>query len=239
MTTSSSEGAHRIQTVRATGSSIALSRASAARSVRRSASSMMMTRHGPDRRPMRRQRREVAGLLDLDRQPLGGDDVDVGVGAVDGGAALEALAAAAAGALEGGGEGPGRHGATRARRAGEQPGVGHGAGVGGRALEGRDRRLLADDVAPDGHGSTTRASRRRFDDLGVDLAPGLGAVDDEVALGVALRHRQVVRADGLVEGVLLRLEPVVHLAATAAALLGADVDDDGEVGDEVLERPTC
>ena len=48
-----------------------------------------------DRRAVGRERDEVAGLLDLDRQPLGRDDVDVGVGAVERGAALAALAAAA------------------------------------------------------------------------------------------------------------------------------------------------
>ena len=45
--TSSSEGAHRIQTVPGTGSSSALSNASAARSDNRSASSMMITRQRP------------------------------------------------------------------------------------------------------------------------------------------------------------------------------------------------
>ena len=52
----------------------ALSRASAARSVRRSASSMMMTRHGPTEGRSADMRGQLAGLLDLDRQPLGGDD---------------------------------------------------------------------------------------------------------------------------------------------------------------------
>ena len=47
MMTSSSDGAQSIHTVRGVGSSRALSSASAARSVSRSASSMMMTRQGP------------------------------------------------------------------------------------------------------------------------------------------------------------------------------------------------
>ena len=118
MTTSSSEGAQRIQTVRGTGSSIALSRASAARSVRRSASSTMMTRHGPTEGRSADIGSQLAGLLDLDRQPLGGDDVDVGVGAVDRGAALAALAAAAAGDTPARRRrrGPPRSGRTRADR---------------------------------------------------------------------------------------------------------------------------
>ena len=48
-----------------------------------------------------------------------------------------------------------------------------------------------------------------------------GAVDDEVALGVARRHREEVLADRVVEGVGLGLEPVVDVAASAPALLGA------------------
>ena len=79
----------------------------------------------PDRGAVGRERDEVAGLLDLDRQPLGGDDVDVGVGAAERRAALAALAAAAVGAEQRRGEGPGGDRAARPGRPGEQPRVGH------------------------------------------------------------------------------------------------------------------
>ena len=58
---------------------------------------------------------ERAGLGDLDRQALGGDDLDVGVAAVEGGAALAALPAAAVGALQRRGERAGRRRAAGAR----------------------------------------------------------------------------------------------------------------------------
>ena len=91
MMTSSSEGAHRIHTVRATGSSSALSSASAARSVSRSASSMMITRHGrPTAGAPPGPTRSRACSTRIDR-PSVARTVDVGVGAVDRGAALAAL----------------------------------------------------------------------------------------------------------------------------------------------------
>ena len=54
---------------------------------------MMMMRQRPTDGPQRGLLHERARLRDLDRQPLGGDDLDVGVGAVERGAALDALAA--------------------------------------------------------------------------------------------------------------------------------------------------
>ena len=65
----------------------------------------------------------------------------------------------------------------------------------------------------------------------------LRAVDDEVALGVARAMARKCCADRLVEGVLLGLEPVVDVTAPAATLGGADVDDHGQVGHEVVDRP--
>ena len=82
-----------------------------------------------DRGAVGRERDEVAGLRDRDRQPLGGDDVDVGVGAAQRRAALATLAAAAVGAEQRRGEGPGRDRAPRPGRPGEQPRMGHRAGL--------------------------------------------------------------------------------------------------------------
>ena len=79
--------------------------------------------------------------------------------------------------------------------------------------------------------------RSRSSTCGVDLVGCERAVDHEVALRVALGHRQVVRADRVVEGVLLGLEPVVDVAAAAAALGRRHVDDDGQVGHQVVDRP--
>ena len=53
----------------------------------------------------------------------------------------------------------------------------------------------------------------------MELLRRLGAVDDEVALRVAGRHRQEVLADRVVEGVGLGLEAVVDLAPAPPALL--------------------
>jgi len=68
MMTSSSEGAQSIHTVRGVGSSSAFSRASAARSVSRSASSTTTTRHAPTegRRPASRTSARVSSTL-IDR----------------------------------------------------------------------------------------------------------------------------------------------------------------------------
>ncbi|HEU5242358.1 MAG TPA: dTMP kinase [Ornithinibacter sp.] len=54
-------------------------------------------------------------------------------------------------AAEGRRERPGRDRPTGPRRSGEQPGVGHRLGGDDRVPQGRDRALLADDVAPDAH----------------------------------------------------------------------------------------
>lgn len=110
---------------------------------------MMMIRHRPTlgRRPASLD--QFADVVDLDGEALGGDDIDVGMGAVEGGAALAAGAAASLWALERRSEGPSRIGSSRAGRTGEEPGVGHLAGVGNSPSQGGDDGLLTDDVLPD------------------------------------------------------------------------------------------
>ena len=192
----------------AVGSSSALSRASAARSVRRSASSTIMTRQRPTEGAAPPPATSAAGVLDPDRQPLGGLDRDVGVGAVERGAALAADAAPAVRALQRGGERPGRHRPAGAGRPGEQPRVGHGGRVGrppGCRVATRVR--LSDDVVPDAHDVGSRrggAARGR-------RGPGRGSrprrqrrVDDEVARRVRPRRaRRKCSPHRLVEVVAL------------------------------------
>ncbi len=160
MTTSSSDGAHRIHTVRATGSSIALSRASAARSVRRSASSMMMTRHGPtDGRSadIAASSRACSTLIESPSVATTSTSAWVPSTAVRhsrhspqpswGHSRAAANARAATDRPEPGGPG-------------EEPGVGHRTAVGHGSLQGRDRRVLSDHVPPDGHARTPMERRR-------------------------------------------------------------------------------
>ena len=103
-------------------------------------------------------------------------------------------------------------------------------------LEGGDGILLADDVPPHVTGPP---------------APGLEPVHDEVveAFGRSVpsttRYRsgcpaaidEEVLPDRVVEGVRLGLEPVVRVAAAPTALVGGDVDDDGEVGHQAIDGP--
>ena len=122
---------------------------------------------------------------------------------------------------------------ARARRAGEQPGVGHRGRVGHRSGERGDGVRLADDVVPDAHDAHLQCECRRRAagaSPSVDLVRREGGVDDEVAVGVGLGEGEEVLPDRLVEVVALGLEPVVHVAAAAPAGPGADVEDDGEVG---------
>ena len=92
--TSSTVGAQSIQTVRSVGSSIALSSALQACSVSRSASSTIEDLPAPADRRERGAADQVADLVDADGELLGADHGDVGVGAVEHGAARVALAAA-------------------------------------------------------------------------------------------------------------------------------------------------
>ena len=242
MMTSSSEGAHRIQTVRATGSSSALSRASAARSVSRSASSMMITRQRRDRRPVRGQRR-----------PGHAPARPGSTGPRSRGPSTSAWVASTAvrhsrqcphppsRALQRRGEGAGGHGATRPGRPGEQPGVGHRGRVGHRALERLDGALLADDVGPDAHEPRLQQRRDRARARRRGCRRRLpSAAHDEVALRLARGQVEEVLAHPPVEVVGLGLEPVVHVAATRRARpRGGDVEDHGEVGEQAAGSPTA
>ena len=114
----------------------------------------------------RRQRRapdQVADLVDADGELLGADHVDVGVAAGQHRVAGVALAAAglsgAALALQGRRERHGGVGASRARRAGEQPGMAH-AVTPGRGPQRHDRPTLADEAVPDGQ-SAAGSTRSR------------------------------------------------------------------------------
>ncbi len=104
-------------------------------------------------------------------------------------------------------------------------------------LEDRDGILLTDDVLPHRHGSTTPMASSRLITRSWRRFGRVGAGDDEIALRVSRRHREEVLSDRLVEGVRLRLEAVMGAAAAPSPLVGRDVDDDGEVGDEVSHRP--
>jgi hypothetical protein len=108
---------------------------------------------------------QLANLVDADRQALGGDQLDVRVGAGQRGPAGVAGSAAALVALQCRRERPGRVGATGSRWPGEQPGVGHaGAGASGDPVPGRfdrapqqlDQRLLPDQVGPHRRGGRLR-----------------------------------------------------------------------------------
>ena len=114
-----------------------------------------------DRRPQGSLLHELAHRCDLDRQSLGRDDPDVGMGAIEGGATLTAPAAPPVGALKGCREGPGRRRTPGAGWAGEQPRVGHGRLIGHGPREGLDGRLLADEVVPDAHLGPARAASTR------------------------------------------------------------------------------
>jgi hypothetical protein len=97
---------------------------------------------------------QVTHLVDADRELLGADQGDVGMGAGLDGVAGVTLVATAALALERRGQGDGGVGAPRPRRPGEEPRVGHPVATGG-AAQCLDDRPLADQVVPDGHGSST------------------------------------------------------------------------------------
>ncbi len=107
----------------------------------------------PDRGPQPGLVDELAGVLDLDRQALGGDDLHVGVAAVEGGAAFAAFAAAVLSALQCCRESPCCSGSPAARRTGQQPGVGHRLEVARGPAQCGDGLALPDHVAPDGHGA--------------------------------------------------------------------------------------
>ena len=81
MSSGSTDGAHSRKTVEGGGSSTTLSRALAAPSVSRSASSITTICHRPVLGPPRRRLHDGAHLVDTDRQPLGHDASDIGVGA--------------------------------------------------------------------------------------------------------------------------------------------------------------
>src|SRR5690606_5473881 len=117
-----------------------------------------------------------ADLLDLEAHPLGGDDLEVGVGAGEGRRAPVAAAAAdlrRVGAGERSGEGARGHRAAGAGWSGDEPGVGHAAGAGpagkdlpcrrGRRAQHADRLRLADDIVPHTHraASTSGATAAR------------------------------------------------------------------------------
>ncbi len=102
-----------------------------------------------DARAHRRELDEVTHVVDLDRQSLGGHDLDIGVGALEGGAALAALTTALLRAEQRCREGTRRRRAARTRRPGEEPCVGHGGRIGNGLGQGGDGRLLAHEVGPD------------------------------------------------------------------------------------------
>ena len=126
MMTSSTEGAHSIHTVRGVGSSRALSRASAA-SLGEPVG--ILDDDAPGSRPTdgrwaasATRSRACATLIDSPSVAMTSTSAWV---PLERGAALAALAAAAVGAEQRRGEGPGGDRAARAGRAGEEPGVGH------------------------------------------------------------------------------------------------------------------
>ena len=117
----------------------------------------------PADRGQRRAADQVAHLVDPDRELLGADHRDVGVGAGEHGVARVALAAAGPRrllALQRGRERDGGVGAARARGAGEQPGVAHALAL-GRGPQQLDRSALADQAVPDGHGAPLRSGVSR------------------------------------------------------------------------------
>src|SRR5699024_10351349 len=100
-----------------------------------------------------------AHLLLRDRELVRRDDGDIRVRVRERGAAGAALAAARALlALQRGGEGPRRGGASGAGRSRDQPGLGEGALRRGGAAELGDGGLLADDVGPHPAGRCRRGS---------------------------------------------------------------------------------
>ena len=195
MMTSSTEGAHRIQTVPGDGLLQGLEQrvgGASENAVSRSASSMMMIRQRPTDGRLGGQRDEVTDLLHLDGESLGGEDVDVGVRRVDRGAALSAVAAPSVGALQRRGEGPGGHRAARTRAA-------RSAATRGSSRPGRSRPAAASRSAlswpmtstPDGHGAT-RPSWSRRPMTSAWICSTAACRDDEVALGVARPGEEVL-----------------------------------------------
>ena len=158
---------------------------------------------GADRRAQTRLLHEGPGVVDLDRQPLGRNQGDIGVRGAEGGAALTAYSAAVLWALQRSRERPRGRGAPAARRPGEQPGVGHGVGAAGGSRQGFDGVLLAHDVVPHGHASHLRDCEC-LDDPGVQMLRGQRGVQDEVALRVGLGPVEEMPADPFVERVRLR-----------------------------------
>ncbi len=126
----------------------------------------------PDRGPVRREHRHLPGLGHLDRQPLRRDDLDVGVRAVERRAALPALPAALSLAQQGRREGACGAGATRARRAREEPRMRHPVRIRDHRREGRDRLGLPDEVVPHAHGALPELASELASGLSLGLASG-------------------------------------------------------------------
>ena len=189
------------------------------------------------RRPQGRHRSQLASLLDLDRKSFGGNDIHVGVGAVHAPCGTRGTRRSRAAGT--------RSAAANARAATDRPDPGgpvssHAWVIAVVSVTARCRVATAVSCPMTSRHTVTAGPpcvRSRLEHLGVDRVGGERAVDHEVALRVALGHREVVRADRVVEGVLLGLEPVVDVAAPAPALLRRDVDDDGQVGHQVVDRP--
>ena len=139
-TTSSGVGAHRIHTVRGAGSSMLFSKASAPRSVTRSASSMTITCQPAESRTHRRSADQLAHLVHADREQFGTDQGDVWMRTGQRRTAGTAVPAATRVTLQRRGKCSGGIRPAGAWRTGEQPGVAHGVRLTGHRTSQGGRR---------------------------------------------------------------------------------------------------
>ncbi len=199
----------------------------------------------PADRSERRGADQLPDLVDADRELLGPGDPDVGVRADGHLVAGVALAAPAALALQRRREREGGVGPSRARRAGEQPRVGHlpGRGADHGTLEPRDhpRWPTSPSQTPVRVPVLTRARPRAAGTSRACTASAISSdvgarVHHEVVVGIGLGQPQEAGPHTLVELDRLSLDPVAP-GEPGEPGRGLEVEQHGQVGTQVLGGP--